>query len=103
MLFKIRLKTGFFETKAYDLMVGKDKLVLSPEESESDTITIPEKNIGSITLNNQKNPEIEIQTRDKIYKCGLIGNSDFEKLVNSIKENLSVKIICEYEGGKAYE
>lgn len=100
MLFNIRLKTGFFETKPYDLLVGKDRLVLSSKESESGSIIIPDKNIISIALNNKKAPEIEIQTWEKIFQGSLLEKADFEKLLNSIKENLSVKIICEYKGGK---
>jgi len=94
------MKTGFFETKAYELLIGKDRLVLSSKESESDNITIPDKNIILITLKNEKAPEIEIQTWDKIYQGSLLEKTDFEKLAGLLKENLNVKIICEYEGGK---
>jgi len=100
VLFDIRMKTGFFETKTYELLVGKDRLVLSSKESKDDNITIPDKNIISITLKNEKAPEIEIQTWEKIYLGSLLKRDDFEKLVELLKENLNAKIICEYEGGK---
>jgi len=103
VIFNIRMKTGFFETKTYELWIGKDRLVLSSKESESDNIPIPDKNIISITLKNEKAPEIEIQTRNKIYQGTLLERDDFEKLVGFLKENLNVKIICEYEGGKEHE
>jgi len=80
------MKIGFFETKAYELLIGKDRLVLSLKESESDNITIPDKNIISITLKNEKAPEIEIQTWDKIYQGSLLEKTDFEKLVELLKE-----------------
>ena len=102
MFFDIRMKTGFFETKAYELLIGKDRLVLSSKESESYNITIPDKNIISITLKNDKAPEIEIQTWEKIYLGSLLEQTDFEKLIGLLKENLNVKIICEYEGGKEH-
>jgi len=100
MLFNIRMKTGFFETKVYELLISKDQLVLSSKESKNDSIIILDKNIISITLNNEKAPEIEIQTGKKIYQCSLLEQTDFENLIGFLKENLSVKIICEYEGGK---
>ena len=45
MLVDIRMKTGFFETTAYEMLVGKDRLVLSPKETESDRIIILANNI----------------------------------------------------------
>ncbi len=100
MLLDIRMKTGFFETKAYELLISKGRLVLSSKETESDSITILAKDIISITLRNEKVPELEVQTEEKNYQGSLSEKIDFEKLLNLMKENLSVKIICEYEGGK---
>jgi len=98
----IRLKTGFFETKEYELLISKDRLVLSSTEIENDKITILVKDILSITLKNEKAPGIEIQTGEKIYQGSFTEKIDFEKLIGLLKENLNVKIICEYEGGKDY-
>ena len=53
-------------------------------------------------MKNEKTSEIEIQTREKIYHGSFTEKTDFEKLIGLLKENLSVKIIYEYEGGKNY-
>ncbi len=103
MLVDIRMKTGFFETKAYEMLIGKDRLVLSSKEIGSDSIIILANNITSIILKNEKVPEIEVQTEGKNYQGSFFEKIDFEKLIGVLKENLSVKIICEYEGGKDYE
>ena len=100
MLLNIRMRTGFFETKTYELLIGNDRLVLSSKETESDSIIILANNIISITLKNKKVPEIEIQTGEKIFQGSFTEKIDFTKVIDSLKENLSVKIICEYEGGK---
>lgn len=102
MFFRIRLKTGFFETKPYRLIIGNGEVVLSPEEPEGRSITIPDGEILSIGMDNHKAPEIEIHTRDKRYCCTLNAKTDFEKIISSIKENPSVKIVYEYEGGEAH-
>ncbi|OPL08642.1 MAG: hypothetical protein AVO33_09850 [delta proteobacterium ML8_F1] len=99
MALDIRLKTGFFETRAYEFLICKDGLVLSATETENDTITIPSKDILSITLKNEKAPEIEIQICEKIYQGSFHEEIGFERLIDLLKENLSVKIICEFEGG----
>jgi len=97
--FEFRLKTGFFETKVFDLLISKGKLVLSPIETRDQVITIQEKDILNITLKNGKSLEIEIQTWDKIYQ-GVIGNkADYEELLRQLKGNINKKILCEYEGG----
>ncbi|QRN84820.1 hypothetical protein JR334_07470 [Clostridia bacterium] len=102
MILDIRMKTGFFETKAYEMLIGTDKLIVSSKETESDSIIILANNITSIILKNEKSPGIEIQTEEKNYQGSFTEKIDFEKLVSLLKENLSVKIICEYEGGEDY-
>ncbi len=97
--FEFRLKTGFFETKIFDLLISKGKLVLSPTESGGQIITIPENHVLNITLKNEKSLEIEIQTWDKIYHGIFCNNTDYEKLLEQLKKNLIKKIVCEYKGG----
>ena len=58
MGFEFRIKTGFFETKPFDLLIGKGKLILSPTEPEDQVIIIKEEDILSITLKNVKSLEI---------------------------------------------
>lgn len=100
MGFDFRMKTGFFETKLYELLIRRGKLILSPKESGNALITIPEKSVLSITLKkSQKSFEMEIQTDEEIYQ-GLLDNmADYEKLINQMKENINRKILFEYEGG----
>jgi len=97
--FEFRLKTGFFETKPFDLLISKGKLILSPSEAEDQVITISEKDILNITLKNVKSLEIEIQTWDKIYQGVFDNKAEYEKLLGDLKENINKKIVCEYEGG----
>jgi len=97
--FEFRLKTGFFETKSFDLLISKGKLILSPSEAEDQVITISEKDILNITLKNVKSLEIEIQTWDKIYQGVFIDKADYEELLKKLKENINKKIFFEYEGG----
>ena len=97
--FEFRLKTGFFETKPFDLLISKGKLILSPSEAEDQVITISEKDILNITLKNVKSLEIEIQTWDKIYQGVFIDKADYEELLKKLKENINKKIFFEYEGG----
>jgi len=94
------MKTGFFETKKYDLLIRKGKLILSPKESNDGLITLPEESILSITLKkSQKSLEMKIQTDEKIYQGLLDSKTDYEKFIYQMKENINKKILCEYEGG----
>jgi hypothetical protein len=94
------MKTGFFETKMLDLHINKGKLIFSSKESSDQLIVIPDENILTVTMKkSKKSLEMEIQTYQKIYQ-GLLDNKiDYEKFINQIKENITKKIICEYEGG----
>ncbi len=92
------MKTGFFETKVYDLFIQKGELVLSLKESEDRLITIPEKSILNITLKkNKKSFEMEIQTYERIYHGLLDNKTNYEKFISEMKENINKKILCEYE------
>jgi len=98
--YEFRMKTGFFETKTYALLVHKGELVLSPKEIDDGLITIPEESILSITIKkSHKSLEMEIQTDEKLYHGQLDNKTDYEKLINQIKESINKKILCEYEGG----
>lgn len=100
MIFEFRMKTGFFETKMLDLHINKGKLIFSSKESSDQLIVIPDENILTVTMKkSKKSLEMEIQTYQIIYQ-GLLDNKiDYEKFINQIKENITKKIICEYEGG----
>lgn len=101
MGYEFRMKTGFFETKTYDLLVHKGELILSPKEIYDELIAIPEESILSITMKeSQKSLEMEIQTDEKFYHGQLDNMANYEKLINQIKESINKKIICEYKGGK---
>lgn len=101
MGFKFRMKTGFYETKIYDLTIKKGGLVFLPIEFEDLLITIPEENILNISLKgSEKSIEVEIQTDKKGYQGLLVYKTDYDLLLQQLKENISRKIFCEYEGGK---
>lgn len=100
MGFEFRMKTGFFETKTFDLLIDKGRLNLFPKESDDLLITIPEENILDITLKkDEKSFEMEIQTYGKIFQGLFENKTDYEKLLGQLKENINKKIFCEYEGG----
>ncbi len=101
MDYEFRMKTGFFETKTYDLLFHKGELVFYPKEIDDGLITILEESILSITLKKkQKSLDIEIQTDEKIYQGLLDNKTDYEKFINQMKENINKKILCEYERRK---
>ncbi|HHU17191.1 MAG TPA: hypothetical protein GXZ70_03050 [Clostridiales bacterium] len=100
MGFNIRMKTGFYETKLYNLQITKEELILSPIESDDSVDKISEESILNITLiEGEKASGIEIQTNGRIYECLLTNKMDYELLLTLLKENINKKIICEFEGG----
>jgi len=93
--FEIRLKTGFYETKPYDLLISKNRLVLSSAESGEDMIFVHEKEILFVSLREKKHSEIEIQTLENSYQAVFCDNTDFEEVLRILEDNLHAKIICE--------
>lgn len=96
-----RIKTGFFEMKPYRLKAEEGILSLIPIKASSEgSIILAEKNILSITLTEGRLPELEVQTRDTLYSGVLQEGSSLSEVVNYLKENLNINIICEYKGGE---
>ncbi len=101
MIFDIRLKTGFYETKPYCLSIGRGVLELLPEEFGEKIRIFMEKEILSVTLMGKGSAEVEIQTADRLYHMVLCDPLHSGELYQSVKENLRVRIDFEYayEGG----
>lgn len=99
MIYEIRLRTGFFETTSYTFMIKKNQIVLSPLSADGKTkdITICDASIVSVLLRKKKNPELEIQTKDKVYLGTLGTKIDLSQVFQVLKKELNTKII--YEGG----
>ena len=99
MEYELRLKTGFFETKFYDLQINKGKLRLSPKIPGDKEILLLEKDISDLLLKNGEDLVIEINTLGQSYQGTITNKADFEVLLSGLKTNLNIKILCEYEGG----
>lgn len=96
MVYEIRLKAGFFETRLYTLEVTHRQIKLTPVNS-GDVITIKDKALIAVTILNIRHPEIEIQTITQTYFGNFTGNPDLAEICRLLKKELSKKII--YEGG----
>ena len=95
-----RIKTGFFEIKPYRLKAEEGSLLLVPlQESGGDAIVLTERDILSVTLTEGRLPELEIQTRNKLYSGILEESCSLAEVINYLKENLNINITCEYKGG----
>lgn len=95
----MRLKTGFFETKLYDLQFSKGKLKLSPNILGDKEIVLLVKDISDLQLKNGENLENEINTLGLSYQVTITDKGNYDDLVSKLKANLNIKISREYEGG----
>lgn len=95
-----RIKTGFFETKPYKLRAEEGSLLLIPlQEGGGDVFVLAEGDILSVTLTEGRLPELEIQTRNKLYSGILEESCSLAEVINYLKEYLNINITCEYKGG----
>ena len=99
MEYELRLKTGFFETKFYDLQINKGKLRLSPKIPGDKEILLLEKDISDLLLKNGEDLEIEINALEQSYEGTITDKENYNDLLSELKDNLNIKILCEYEGG----
>jgi hypothetical protein len=96
---RIRLKTGFFETKNYWIEIKKNQLCFLPENQGEGILQFDEKEILTVTLKDFHIAELELQTSESIY-IGIFSNRiDLAEALELMKGTLATKIIYEYEGG----
>ena len=101
MEFIIRMKTGFFEKTPYRLeAIGKGLSLIPVTSESSERIVFKQEDILSVTLTQRRHPELEIQTRGVVYSGAFEDGYSFEAVASYLKENLNVKITCEYKGGE---
>ncbi len=100
MFFEIRLQTGFFETKLFLLQIGTGKMAIAPKDHAGSTIVIPEEEMESVTIRNEKSLSIEIQTKNKVYRGTFSPETKYENLLEQLEGNLNKTITYEYERGK---
>lgn len=97
----LRMKTGFFEKTSYHLKAVEKGLQLTPIQAKSaNPIVFKQEELLSVTLTQQKSPELEIETRDTVYSGVFEEGFAFEETANYLKKYLNTKIICEYKGGE---
>lgn len=103
MICKIRLKTGFFETTAYHLIIKTNQIVLNPvtDDCSRKKLLIRDQDLVSISVIQKRNSEMEFQTKDKTYTGTLALDTDLNTLLYEIRKKLNNKII--YERGVNYE
>ena len=94
----VRIKTGFFETTLYHLIIDKDILQLKPEkDTHKASIEFKSRDLNSIELLKDKGLRIEIIGRDEIIQ-GLIEDCKDDKcILDELRHNLKTKI--KYEEG----
>ncbi len=96
MRIEVRMKTGFFKTTAYELMLDGALLRLAPDDPQDGEILLPAREVLSLTLREKKQPQIEILTRGNIYAGVFEQGTDFQETLRVLKGNPDLKIICEF-------
>ncbi len=97
MIYEFRLKTGFFETKLYNLSIKDQRITILDNEEE--LIVIDDDDLLCVSVTEKNHIEIEIQTKTNVYS-GTISTAaaSASRLLDDLKEKLNKKIL--YEGGK---
>ena len=93
MVYKVRLKTGFYETRPYDLYIEPGRLVLSSADDENGKVCIDAAALRSFTLINKKLPELEIQTLSAVYLATLKEQENLGDLFLLLKQYFDRPIV----------
>lgn len=95
MVFLIKLKTGFFETKFCTMSVMNKRIkIFFEDDLDQNEIIIPEEELLSIAIFSKKgkNTEIEIHTKEKIYVGNYIENRSKDEVINTLVDAFDAKV-----------
>lgn len=93
---EVKLRTGYFKTAPYNMIITDNKIILSSLTDHKDDITISNIDLLILSGIENKNSEFEIQSNDNIYQCMLHDDIDFDMFISTIRKELNINkaIIC---------
>jgi hypothetical protein len=91
---KVKLKTGFFAKTEYRLRIRKEGLCFAPPKG-GEKIVIEAAEIKSVTLH-EPGLKMEILASDGLYEADINDYVDFRKMLQTLKENIDIKIVHEF-------
>ena len=96
MPYRVKLKTGFYETIVHNLFISQGIIQLIPQrEAAKNAVEISEEDVVSIIFRMKKNLELEIQTRSQVLTGILFEDTDLEELRRDFRKNIRKKMIFE--------
>jgi|SRR6056297_3205771 len=93
--YNIRVKTGFFKTTKYQLVVKKSLLELIPENNDDAKIFLKEDEILSISLRKRDELHLDFNLKEDGITGTLLDIKDTQKIFKLLKENIKKNIIYE--------
>ena len=91
----IKVKTGFFKTIKYKLIVKKNLIELIPEKSEENEISLKENEIVSIFLRKKDKVYVDFNLKEGGITGTILNIKDAQKIFKLFKENMNKNIIYE--------
>jgi hypothetical protein len=92
--YRLKMKTGFFETTRYFLSAFAGGIELFPAEDKNKaSIHVAEDELLVITLIKEKNPEIEIKTRHGIFNGIFMEEIDLHDVHHDLRKHINTNVI----------
>jgi len=98
MDYKLKLKTGFYESTFYNLHIINNGIGLFPIADDSkEAINLSGEDISYIILSKSKYSEIEIKTVEETFNGIFNEQEDLRKIHSELKRNIKSRIIYKEE------
>ncbi len=91
----IKVKTGFFKTTKYQLVVADSLVELIPVNSNEQKISLKEDEIISILIRKKENLYVSFDLKERGITGTLSDIKDTQKIFKLLKENINKTIIYE--------
>lgn len=81
LIFNVRLKTGYFKTELYEMVIDKNHISLKPKDDGIKLMTINLHDLVAVSITGKIHPEIEIQTTKNTYYGIMDEYTDMDELL----------------------
>lgn len=92
MCCEVKLRTGYFKTTQYNMVIADNSILLASTADVEDEIRIGDIELIVVSSEGKSNPVIEIQSKDVIYSCILHKDIDLDAMLSTMRRELSARI-----------
>ena len=90
MVYEVKLRTGYFQTSQYNMVIADNQILLASTTGRYEDIRIMNIDLIVVSSEGKRNRVLEIQSNDIVYSCILHKDTDLDVMLSTLRKELNV-------------